>query len=97
MKQIKKRYSADFKAKVALEALLQTGTMAEISSKYSVHSTQITRWKNHLKDNLSEIFDDNSKSTLKCKEELIERLYRQIGQQKVELDWMKKKFGDVPP
>lgn len=97
MKQIRKRHSADFKGKVALEALLQISTMSELTSKYGVHATQITRWKNHLKEYLPEIFRDNFKSDLKTKDELIERLYQQIGQQKVELDWIKKKVGDLSP
>ena len=94
----KRKYSAAFKSKVAYDALLQLGTIAELSSKYGVHATQINRWKNHLKSKMSELFSDQSqRREIRSKDKLIEELYRQIGQQKVELDWLKKKFKQLPP
>ena len=86
---MKKVYSKEFKAKVAMEALREQSTMAEIASKYEVHPNQVTLWKNQLMNEASEIFSDKrSKKKDDVKEDL---LYRQIGQLQVELDWLKKK------
>lgn len=87
----RKRYSADFKAKVALEAVKENRTSAELSSAYGVHSTMITRWKKHMLEHLSGIFSDKAKRKEKDNEELLATLYQQIGKLKVELDWLKKK------
>jgi len=87
----RKSYSADFKAKVALEASKETRTSAELSSAYGVHSTMITRWKKYMLENLPGIFSEKVKQKEKDNEELIASLYQQIGQLKVELDWLKKK------
>lgn len=82
-----------FKAKVALEAIREQRTSAELSSIYGVHSTQITKWKKKALDGLSQIFSDKWKQDEKNKDLLIEELYKQIGQLKVERDWIKKKVG----
>lgn len=99
MKNPKRTHSAAFKAKVALEALSQLGTISEIASKYQVHPTQVTRWKKHLKENLPTVFSDADRHNgeVKERERLVEELYRQIGQQKVELDWLKKKSEQLSP
>jgi transposase-like protein len=94
MTQKRTRYSADFKAKVALEALKEQKTMTELSGEYELHSNQIIDWKKSLKENASQIFETNKGETSKEQEKLIERLYAQIGQLKVELDWLKKKVGN---
>jgi len=86
-----KNYTANEKAVIALEALKGNLTYAEISSKYKVHTTQIVRWKQQLKTNIADIFNKgNSKNDIE-KEQLIEDLYKQIGQLTVERDWLKKK------
>ena len=54
---MRKRYSAEFKAKVAIEALLEQKTLAEISSEYQVHASQVTNWKKELQERASEIFE----------------------------------------
>lgn len=87
---VQKKYTAEEKAKVALEALRGNMTMNEISSKFQVHSTQITRWKAIAKDALVTGFKTPVKKDLEDNE-LIEELYKQIGQLKVELEWLKKK------
>jgi len=65
---------------------------SELSSTFGVHPNQICRWKRQLLDSLPDIFTDRGKKKDKDFEELISELYRQIGQLKVELDWLKKKF-----
>jgi transposase-like protein len=96
MKNGKRQHSAKLKSKVALEALLQEKTIAEIASLYEVHPTQIHKWKKCLQENMPDLFLDKRKKDDQSKEDLIEELYKQIGQQKVELDWLKKKVGFSP-
>ena len=87
---MRKRYSAEFKARVALDALQEQKTLAELSSLYEVNSTQIVKWKKELLLRATEIFAKESKDNLAFEKKESE-LYRQIGQLKVELDWLKKK------
>ena len=88
----RKKYEPNFKAKVALEAVKDDQTLAELASQHGVHPNQITKWKRHLLDELPEIFKNRNKKNKKSKE-LQDSLYQQIGQLKVELDWLKKKSG----
>lgn len=91
MGNMRKKYTADEKAKIALEALSGRFTQAELSSKYGVHNTQISTWKKLLKSNISDVFKDKRKRDSESQQALVDELYRQIGQLKVELDWLKKK------
>jgi len=88
---IHKNHEAAFKAKVALEALKEEKTMAELSSEYAVHPNQIRQWRQKLVDELPGVFSDRRQKNDKEAEEVTAELYRQIGQLKVELDWLKKK------
>jgi len=89
----KKRYGSKFKARVALEAIKERKTAAELSGQYGVHATQITRWKKHVVENIPELFSNKHEKDQEDAERLKAELYRQIGQLKVELDWLKKKSG----
>ncbi len=91
MKNIRKNHSAAYKAKVALEAVKGEKTIAQISSKYGAHTNQIGQWKKRLLEGLPTLFSDKRKKAEKDREELESELYRQIGQLKVELEWLKKK------
>jgi transposase-like protein len=91
----RKRYSAEFKARVALEALKGHKTVNELASTYGVHPTQITHWKHRLQQEMPEIFSARRAQREDAHEALQARLYQQIGQLKVELDWLKKKAGLV--
>lgn len=93
MSKIRKTHSAIFKAKVALEAIKGERTNAELSSLYSVHPTQIGIWKKKLLENMSGIFSDKRAKKDSEQSELISDLYKEIGQQKVKIDWLKKKIG----
>jgi len=88
----RKKYDPSFKAKVALEAIKGEQTLAELSSQYEVHPNQIAKWKRHLLDELPEIFKNKDSKNKRAKE-LQDALYQEIGQLKVELDWLKKKSG----
>jgi len=89
---MRKNHDAAFKAKVALEALKGDRTMAELSSEYGVHANQIRQWRQKLVDELPGVFSDRRQRNEKKEgAELTSELYCQIGQLKVELDWLKKK------
>jgi transposase-like protein len=87
----RKRYSAELKAKVALEAIKGNKTANEIAAEYGVHSTQIAQWKKQVLDGLPNIFSTRASEQQKSEEELIAILYQQIGQLKVQVDWLEKK------
>lgn len=91
MRNKAKEYSSEEKAKVALEALKGELTMAQISSKYGVHATQINRWRKEALESMISGFKSKSKVKDTGEEELIKQLYEQIGQLTVERDWLKKK------
>lgn len=92
MVNMRRQYDAAFKAKVALEAVKGEKTIAQISSEYEVHPHQIRMWRQQLLKMLPELFSDRRKRVEKDRDELEAELYRQIGQLKVELDWLKKKL-----
>jgi len=89
----RKQYNGKFKAKVALEAIKGDKTIAELSSIYGVHTSQIMKWKKKVLEQISEIFSSKKEEREKRAEEIQDELYKQIGQLKVELDWLKNKSG----
>lgn len=96
MVKIKKTRDAAFKARVAFEAATGQKTIAAITSEYGVHPNQIGQWKKKLLEelpwkNCQWLFSDKRLQRDKGQEELKAELYRQIGQLKVELEWLKKK------
>lgn len=93
MGNIKRSHPAAFKAKVALDLIKEVDSLAAVASKYSIHPTQARQWKMQMLDNIEALFSDKPSTALKEKDELIDQLYRQIGQLKVELDWLKKKLS----
>ena len=93
VQNVRRIHSPAFKARVALEALKETKTIAELSSTYSVHSTQITKWKKQALDILTLGFGTGQKQRDKDDRELVQELYQQIGKLKVEVDFLKKKMG----
>jgi len=92
MQKKRTRHSQEFKAKVAIEALKEQKTINEIASQYQIHPNQVTRWKSELVEGAGKVFED--KRTKKQDDKPGEdKLYQQIGQLQVELDWLKKKSG----
>jgi transposase-like protein len=89
----RKRYSADFKARVALDAVKGHKTVNELARTYGVHPTQITHWKHQLQKEVPHIFSARRAQRAHDQAALQAQLYQQIGQLKVELDWLKKKVG----
>ena len=92
MAGMRKQFSAEFKAKVALEALKDQKTLAELASEYGAHPTQISAWRNQLKDQMASVFGRSESKTIQEKDELIEQLYKNIGKLQVESDWLKKNY-----
>ena len=90
MAQQRRSHSVDFKSKVALEAIKERKTINEIASEYQVHANQVISWKKQLLSNMDIVFSDGRK-TRQENEDKEAQLYQQIGQLKVELDWVKKK------
>ena len=88
-----KRHSADFKAKVAVQAIKGQRTLNEIAGEYGVHPGQIIQWKKQVLEEVPGLFASKRSREAKTEEELKANLYQQIGQLKVELDWLKKKAG----
>jgi putative transposase len=78
---------------VALAVIKGDKTIAELASEYEVHPTQITKWKKQLLESVPEVFSRSRQRDRQKQDELTEHLYQQIGQLKVELDWLKKKSG----
>jgi putative transposase len=85
---MRKNHDAALKAR---EALKGEKTMSQLSSEYGVRSNQIRQWRRKLVDELPGVFSDHRQKNDKEAEEVTSELYRQIGQLKVELDWLKKK------
>ena len=89
------RYTKEFKAKVALEAVKGQKTANELASEFGVHSSQINTWKKHLLEELPEVFGRRSERREAEYEAERDQLYRQIGKLQVEVDWLKKKTGHL--
>jgi len=91
VRNIRRGHNGAFKAKGALEAVKGEKTLAQLSSEFGVHANQIGLWRKQLIKELPSLFADRGKKRDKQQDELISELYRQIGQLKVEVDWLKKK------
>lgn len=93
MAKTRKTHSAEFKAKVALEAIRGQKTINEIASEYGVHPVQIGQWKKMAVEELPQVFGKRQAAQTKADEELQAALYEQIGKLQMELAWLKKKVG----
>lgn len=90
---MRKKHTNKFKARVALEAIRNQRTINEIASEYSVSPGLIAKWKKQTMDNMEKVFSSGTSDKQKSEETTRDKLYQQIGQLKVELDWLKKKTG----
>src|SRR5215469_882114 len=89
----RKRYSAAFKARVAVEAAKQTRTLAEMSKAFQVHPVQISQWKKQLLDGAESLFGDGRRREHDQSEALQAELYQQIARLNMEFEWLKKKVA----
>ena len=91
----RRKFTAAFKAKVAIEAIKGEKTLGEIAAEFKVHPNQVSAWKKLLLEGSSDVFGDRPERREKDFEAERDRLYRQIGQLQVEVDWLKKKTGHL--
>ena len=93
MKGKKRHHSASFKAKVALDAIREIKTQAEITSHYEVHTTQVRRWKQEALSAIQAAFTQHKQRKAKDDADLLTSLFEQIGKLQMELTFLKKKSG----
>ena len=93
MKTTRKRYSAEFKAKVAMEAIRGDLTLAELAAKHGVHQTMIGALKRQAMDGMDSLFDGGDQASKSCNEAEIEKLHAKIGQLLVERDFLARASG----
>lgn len=89
-KQTRRKFSADFKAKVALEAIKNQKTLAELSQQYEVNPITISKWKAEFLERMAVIFSGELPASEESRSVELDKLYVQIGQLKVENDFLKK-------
>jgi transposase-like protein len=92
MSNKRKKYSAEFKAKVALAAVKNEATISELAARFGIHPNMIAKWKRNLIEGAADIFDKGQKSRQQSKDQ-IDELYRQIGKLQVERDFLSKKLS----
>jgi len=92
----RRRHSASFKAKVALAALRGDKTIAELASIFEVHPNQISMWRRQFLEGASEVFSGGSARSRESElQRELDEAHRQLGQAKVELEWLKKKADAI--
>ncbi|HET8686761.1 MAG TPA: transposase [Methanosarcina sp.] len=93
MKKTRRKFTAAFKAKVAIEAIKERQSLAELSKHFELHPNIITKWKKEFLENSSHVFDQQSKE--EGKDIDIEKLYAKIGQLEIENDFLKKNLKKI--
>jgi transposase-like protein len=95
MTKARRKFTAGFKAKVAIAAIQGQKTVNEIAGDFGVHPNQVTAWKKQLLENVAFAFGEGTKRSEKSIDAERDQLFRQIGQLQVENDWLKKKTGHL--
>lgn len=95
MSKSRRKFTANFKAKVAMEALAERLTLSELAAKHGLHPNQISTWKKELQASASDLFEKQRGPKKVVDEEKEARLFQQIGQLQYELSWLKKKYDDL--
>lgn len=95
MPKKRRTFTAAFKAKVALAAIRNEGTLAELASRFEVHANQVATWKRQAIDGVAQSLGDGRQVAAKEDDQREAKLFQQIGQLQFELDWLKKKSGQL--
>lgn len=93
IQHLRRQHPPAFKAKVAIEAIKEDKTVSELSSQFSVHPTQIKKWKDKLESEAQTLFNSHQVDRERDREEENSKLYEQIGKLQVQNQWLKKKLG----
>lgn len=91
----RRRFTMEFKAKVALEAIKGQRPIHELAKEFDVHPNQIAQWKKQLVDGASEVFRRGKDPDATAQAAELDRAYRQVGRLQIEVDWLKKKVGHL--
>jgi transposase len=91
----RRKFTTEFKAKVALEAIKGQQPIHELAKEYDVHPNQIAQWKKQLVDGASEVFRRGKDPEAVAQIVELDRAYRQVGRLQIEVDWLKKKLGHL--
>ena len=91
----RRRFTAAFKAKVALAAMRGDKTLSELASQHGVHANQVATWKKQLKEGVVGLFEDGRPPDKSNSDVTQEELYEQIGRLKMEVEWLKKKSSTL--
>ena len=90
MKKTRRKFTSGFKAKVAIEAIKERYTLSELSERFEIHPTQITKWKKDFLENASSVFEGSGKKDDEGDFVDVEQLYSKIGRLEIERDFLKK-------
>ena len=88
----RRRFSDQFKAKVALEAIRGVKTLTELAAQYQVHPNQVSQWKKQLLSQAQDVFSGKNSESAKTAEELAAPLFEEIGRLKMDIKWLEKKL-----
>ena len=91
----RRKFSKEFKAKVALEAIKGQRTLNELAREFGVHPNQIGQWKKQALKSMPEVFGSGRDYEAERLEKERDRLYKKVGQLQVEVDWLKKNIGHL--
>jgi len=97
MSKKRRQHSSDLKARVGLEALKGIEPVHTIAAKYQVHPVQVSQWKKEVTERLPEVFARKGDQDAKQAQEREKELFEEIGRLKMELEWLKKKVGQLNP
>ena len=94
MRKRRRKFTSEFKSKVAIEALKERYSLSELAERFELHPNQISRWKQEFLDKSSDVFDKKKEKTVE-KEVDLEKLYAKIGKLEVERDFLKKSLNKL--